>query len=123
MPEAVDARRSDEVGLWDRLRWLWWLAGGLLLASLAVLAWGYLRDRQLDAATRHDNALLIATERLLSSIKDVETGQRGFIITGKDEYLEPYRSGVAAVTPDLATVQALGGTATQPLSDLVGGVG
>ncbi len=119
MSEIVDERGGDEVGLWDRLRWLWWLAAAVLVASLAVITWGYLRDRQLDAATRHDNALVIATERLLSSLKDVETGQRGFIITGKDEYLAPYRSGLAAVTPDLDTVMALGGPEAQPLADLV----
>ncbi len=119
MSEAVDARGSDEIGLWDRLRWLWWLAAAVLVASLAVTAWGYLRDRQLDAATRHDNALIIATERLLSSLKDVETGQRGFIITRKDEYLEPYRSGLAAVPADLATVSALDGSEAQPLANLV----
>ncbi len=119
MSEAVDERGGDEIGLWDRLRWLWWVAAAVLLASLAVTAWGYLRDRQLDAATRHDNALIIATERLLSSLKDVETGQRGFIITGKDEYLDPYRSGLAAVPADLATVSALDGPEAQPLADLV----
>ena len=74
MSEAVDAKGTDEIGLWDRLRWLWWVAAAVLVASLGVTAWGYLRDRRLDAATRHDNALVIATERLLSSLKDVETG-------------------------------------------------
>ncbi len=119
MSEAVEAKGSDEIGIWDRLRWLWWVAAAVLVGSLAVTAWGYLRDRRLEAATRHDNALVIATERLLSALKDVETGQRGFIITGKDEYLEPYRSGLAAVPADLATVSALGGPGAQPLTNLV----
>jgi len=29
---------------------------------------------------------------LLSTLKDAETGQRGFVITGKESYLEPYNS-------------------------------
>ena len=31
---------------------------------------------------------------LLSLVQDVETGQRGFIITGSEDFLDPYRSGV-----------------------------
>jgi CHASE3 domain sensor protein len=34
--------------------------------------------------------------RLLSSLQDAETGQRGYLITGVDRYLAPYTSGAAA---------------------------
>ena len=117
---GMSIRQEVEGGArWDRSRSLSWVAGSVLLASLAVAAWAYLRDDRLDADTRRDNALVIASERLLSSLKDVETGERGFVITGKDEYLEPYRWGLAAVPADIATVRALGGEAAAPLSDLV----
>ena len=62
---------------------------------------------------------MIATERLLSSLKDVETGQRGFIITGKDQYLEPYHWGSDAVGPDLENIAALSGPEAHLLSSLV----
>ena len=103
----------------DRLRFLSWLAGAVLIASVVAGSWGYLRDRRFEAVTRHDNALIIATERLLSSLKDVETGQRGFIITGRDAYLAPYRSGLSAVAADLGAVRILDRAAAQSLSDLV----
>ncbi len=109
----------EEGGRWKLLRTVSWLAGVGLVVSLAVTAWSYLRDGRLERDTRHDNALIITSERLLSSLKDVETGQRGFIITGKDEYLEPYRSGLATVGPNLATLMGLDGTSAKPLSDLV----
>ncbi len=32
----------------------------------------------------------LATETLLSQLKDAETGQRGFLLTGNPAYLEPY---------------------------------
>ena len=39
----------------------------------------------------HDSGELIAQSHLLSKLViDMETGQRGFIITGKEEFLEPY---------------------------------
>src|SRR4051794_2573700 len=31
-------------------------------------------------------------DNLLSLVKDAETGQRGFIITGKESFLEPYHA-------------------------------
>ena len=74
----------------DGLLPLSWLAVLILVASLAGAVWAYGRDRGIDAAVRHENALVIATERLLSGLKDVETGQRGFVITGQEQYLEPY---------------------------------
>ncbi len=120
MPDHEGGQDQGAPELRDRLRLLSWLAGALLIASVVAGSWGYFRDRRFDAATKHDGALIIATERLLSSLKDVETGQRGFIITGKDAYLAPYRSGIASVTSDLATVTATAGPSAKPLSDLVG---
>jgi CHASE3 domain sensor protein len=34
---------------------------------------------------------------LLSSLRDAETGQRGFLLTGRDQYLEPYRQAITEV--------------------------
>ena len=96
-----------------------WLAGIILLASVTLGIWGYARDHAIDAAVHRDSAIVIATERVLSSLKDVETGQRGFVITGKDEYLEPYEAGRAAVASDLDTVEAMLGEEGGPLADLV----
>ena len=121
MAENTNTEHADAtVGRnWDRLRTLSLLSGIILVVSLVAAALGYLRDGRLDGATRQDNALIIATERLLSSIKDVETGQRGFIITGKDDYLAPYRSGRAAAQSDLETIGHLDRDGSTLLADLV----
>ena len=36
-------------------------------------------------------------ERLLSATKDLETGERGYVLTGQDSYLEPYEQGNVAI--------------------------
>ena len=41
----------------------------------------------------HTQLVLERLERLLSALQDTETGQRGFVITGEDNFLEPYESG------------------------------
>jgi len=38
----------------------------------------------------HTNLVIQKLETTLSTLKDAETGQRGFLLTGKNEYLEPY---------------------------------
>lgn len=40
---------------------------------------------------RHTNIVVQKLEQTISVMKDAETGQRGFLLTGNDEFLEPYR--------------------------------
>jgi methyl-accepting chemotaxis protein len=44
---------------------------------------------------------------LLSELKDAETGQRGFLLTGEDSYLDPYRSALTAIKKTYADVKEL----------------
>ena len=85
------------------LRWAPSLAGAVLFVSLLLGSWAYLRDHKHAQAVERDRLLIVTTERLLSALKDVETGVRGSIITGRDNYLGAYDSGLAgAVPPDAA---------------------
>jgi len=38
----------------------------------------------------HSNQVTIRLENIISSLKDAETGQRGYLLTGASKYLEPY---------------------------------
>ena len=78
----------------------------LVIAALLVVALSGLVVAGIGTATARsdaaddDRALTLASEqalRLASGYVDMETGQRGFIIGGDDIFLEPYRSGSAAV--------------------------
>jgi len=42
----------------------------------------------------HTNEVIIETKDYLSAMKDTETGQRGYLLTKKTTYLEPYYSGL-----------------------------
>jgi methyl-accepting chemotaxis protein len=89
------------------------LAAGFGLAALVLL---------LIAAVSYRNAnLLIANEQwvghthhvradisdLLSQIKDAETGQRGYLLTGEESYLDPYKSALAGFKTSLAELKTL----------------
>lgn len=77
------------------------LAGALVVA-IGFLAWtsdtAFRRGIEQADATRQ---IVDSTNSLLSSLKDAETGQRGFLLTGEDRYLEPYRQALAQISPGL----------------------
>ncbi|WP_165973684.1 diguanylate cyclase [Paucimonas lemoignei] len=54
-------------------------------------------------------------ENLLSLMKDVETGQRGFIITGKEAFLEPYYAAQSQIADAKAELSALSRNSGQQL--------
>ena len=63
-----------------------------ILLVVAVLAC-WTTYRLLDTAwwVDHTHQVLENLEALLSTLKDAETGQRGYLLTDKDSYLEPFQ--------------------------------
>jgi CHASE3 domain sensor protein len=55
----------------------------------------------------HTYQLISAVERAFSDIQDAETGQRGFIITGDEKYLDPYKHALQTMPEFLPTVRQL----------------
>ncbi|MFY9352555.1 response regulator [Sphingobium sp.] len=87
-----------------------WSIAGLALGLLFFLLSGVTAYRNIAAlgasneAIRHTHMVLIALDDLLSATQDAEAGQRGYLLTGADNYLEPYRSATAAVGEKFDTV-------------------
>jgi signal transduction histidine kinase len=83
----------------------------LTLALLVVSAGlSYCNTRQLVEADRmidHTHQVISLLEAVLSTLKDAETGQRGFIITHEDLYLQPYQEAVVRVHDELDGLQEL----------------
>ncbi|WP_429277496.1 response regulator [Novosphingobium gossypii] len=55
----------------------------------------------------HSHEVILSITALLSAVKDAETGQRGYLLTGKDTYLAPYNAAVADVDSRYDTVASL----------------
>ncbi len=45
----------------------------------------------------HSHEVIIALDQLLSSVQDAETGQRGFVLTNNERYLDPYNTALATI--------------------------
>ncbi len=75
----------------------------LVIASVMVSLIGYFsyeNGRSRDRATRQltiSRQIQDTTNQLLSLVNDAERGQRGFLITGRESYLNPYNQAIAAV--------------------------
>jgi PAS domain S-box-containing protein len=90
----------------------WLVIGlGVVVALLLVDAVvGYENTRQLHtdaAAVAHTYEVLGALDELLSTMKDAETGQRGYLITKDEGYLKPYHNALAVVHVQLDQLKAL----------------
>ncbi len=98
--------------------WLNVAAGVLLLLGLGLAAWSLIGAQRSRDFIAEQNHVLVATERLLSTLKDLETGERGFVLTGTPSYLEPYDRAEADLDDQTAAVSAVGAE-TQGLAELV----
>ncbi len=77
----------------------------LVLAMAGTFFWvEYEREGALDAARRY-RQLTTNTQALLTAVVDAETGQRGYLLTGDDRYLEPYDAAVTRVSSLLVAVE------------------
>ena len=55
---------------------------------------------------RRTEQIVATTGSLLSALKDAETGQRGYLLTGRAEYLDPYSSALSVIRGDLEQLNA-----------------
>ncbi|MEG5172447.1 CHASE3 domain-containing protein [Microcoleus sp. B3-D7] len=55
----------------------------------------------------HTHQVLTELEATLSTLKDAETGQRGYLLTGEERYLEPYDSAIARINEQVVGLQQL----------------
>ncbi|MDF8335762.1 response regulator [Novosphingobium cyanobacteriorum] len=98
-PETMRVRLWSSLGL---------LAGLAFFAVSSFISYANIQSvRDADAAVRATHSMLVALDRLFSTVQDAETGQRGYVLTGKDSYLQPYRQAVTGVGERLEGVRTL----------------
>lgn len=85
------------------------LAGVLFFFTIsAYVAYQNLRTLQEDnQKILHSHDVIAAMDTLLSDLQDAETGQRGFLLTGNEKYLEPYDAALASIPHELNDITSL----------------
>lgn len=80
----------------------------IILLIIGISSYGSITRTDSSIQLRiHTYKVLQNLEGLLSSLKDAETGQRGFIITGENKYLAPYNSAVSLVNQQINVLRNL----------------
>lgn len=79
-------------------------------AIMLVVGWESYRDtlRVTEAAEAREHSFEIRglLTDLAARLLDAETGQRGFLLTGNDAYLEPYRSAIKSLDQSLGELKS-----------------
>ena len=94
------------------------IAAGFGLASAILVLIGVVSDQNTRVAANNRSIVkntykkIESLEELLSSLKDTETRQSGYILTGKQIYLKPYQVALANVDQEIAEMKSL--TTEQP---------
>ena len=88
------------------------IAAGLATALLVLVVGGasyFAMGRASRAASlvAHTDSVLIERERVLSSLKDAETGARGYMLAGDTTLLSPYRGAAEKFEESLAKLRRL----------------
>jgi signal transduction histidine kinase len=71
-------------------------------ATWSLMVWG----RDINSVVGANQALT-QIERVLSSVENAETGQRGYLLTGKPSYLADYQSGVRDTKQILSALRSI----------------
>ena len=91
---------------------------GFAAAMITVLLIAFFGYRSLDnqqvssVLATHSVTVLQRVDALMSSLKDAETGQRGYLLTDRETYLEPYNNARADVPGQLQELRRI--TANNP---------
>jgi CHASE3 domain sensor protein len=78
----------------------------LVISSVA----SYLSIQKLLDSTKmvkHTDEVILNVENILSTLKDAETGQRGFLLTGDYKFLEPYNGSYQRAISSAEKVQQM----------------
>lgn len=79
-----------------------------LLVAVAWINWNHaLRLQATIHWVSHTERVRNELDRLLIQIQDIETGSRGFVVTGDSGFLEPFEAAVGKVNDQFRTVREL----------------
>lgn len=112
--QATDRKQTQKA----RRQFFQGIAGGFGVASAILIIIGVVSYQSATRLIETNNRVAQTQERLnkleelLSQIKDAETGQRGYLLTGEERYLAPYKTAIASVNGEIKQLRKL--TANYP---------
>jgi methyl-accepting chemotaxis protein len=90
----------------------------LVLALVSIAYMNFLRLNQANEANVHTYQVIGAADGIMQSLTDMETGTRGYALTGKDEFLQPYVDGKDSFKKNLLLARSLSSASAEQLARL-----
>jgi len=87
------------------------LLTGTLVPLLIVVAVGVISSKSITSLlesnqwVNHTNIVIREAMQITASAVDMETGMRGYLVAGKEEFLDPYKSGYKNFERQIASLQ------------------
>jgi diguanylate cyclase (GGDEF)-like protein/PAS domain S-box-containing protein len=84
--------------------------GSAIFALLVVAAMSYrgmVVSTESDRWVRHTHEVLENLQSSLSAMQDVESSYRGFVLTGNEQFLKPYRDGILRLQQEATIIENL----------------
>ncbi|MDQ2640746.1 MAG: CHASE3 domain-containing protein, partial [Pseudomonadota bacterium] len=110
-PIAASGDFADSVRLDTRLppRLVLGVAAAIVaIVLIAALSMRAISEQNRNRSeTMHTMDVVAAINLVLSGLKDAETGQRGYLLTGIEDYLQPYNTGRVRLPADIERLQTL----------------
>ena len=79
-----------------------------LLVTIGVVSYlTTLRLRETDQWESRVEDVVAKLDVIAAQLKDVESGEGGYLITGDERYLEPYYAAIQAIDPELSDLRGL----------------
>ena len=93
-------------------RLFFFLAAMLLVSVLIIFYYNSLRVKSTGDFVEHTQEVLYKNNDVLINILNIQAGLRGYLLTGKENFLEPYNDAISAINNNLTGLEML--TADNP---------
>jgi len=93
LPADITRRKQDHASfIKANYKAIAWFSGAILLLAFGITLsfWAFNQMKVAAEARRNTSIVLSSATELLSQIKDAEMGERGFLLTGDEDFLQPY---------------------------------
>jgi PAS domain S-box-containing protein len=86
---------------------------GLIVAAIILLATIFITFQaskslfEVSVNLQKSNIGLLKLEEIFSNLSDAESGVRGYVITGREAYLEPYNNAIQTINEEIGGVRKL----------------
>lgn len=74
------------------------------------------QTKKANELVEHTNRMILNSEKLLSDLKDIETGTRGYVLTGDSDFLQPYLKAKDVVIKNVKILESLSSEDKQQLN-------